>query len=522
MNQKTINKIIQLYISGEISNIEKLAVKFNTGKNKIRQILKENDIKINSKGGQSKTKIKNIAKFKIPKNSPPKGFKKIAICKKTKKEFNDWYDRGGHLSKHIKQLYPNIKIPSETEKKKHYINNNEFWFEKYFLITLKPIPEKTIKQSKPKINKDFLTKCEICGKELKIINNQHLKTHKTTVEKYKKNYPDSPILSEKMLKLYSDNLMKTMINSPSPKSWESKGEKEVKDFINSIGIKTIKFKNKKLLNGYELDIVIDDLKIAIEYNGLYYHSEKMGKDKNYHYNKMKLTNEKGYKLIQIFEDEWLHKKEIVKSKLKHILGKSSGTKIGGRNLKIKKIKNPKEKNNFLNNCHIQGSDKANISLGAYYNDLLVGVMTFKTNRNMSSKLNDGEFELNRFATKSDYVISGLANKFLKYFIVNYNPKRIISFADRCWTLDIEDNLYTKLGFKIEKILRPDYSYFTSKGIHKNKRIHKFNLGKNRIKKKYPDININRTEKEIAEELGYSRIFDCGKVKYILEIKGFPG
>ena len=61
------------------------------------------------------------------------------------------------------------------------------------------------------------------------------------------------------------------------------------------------------------------LHIAIEYNGLRWHSEEFNKDKNYHLNKLIKCNEKGIRLIQIFEDEWIEKQEIVLKKIKHIL-----------------------------------------------------------------------------------------------------------------------------------------------------------------------------------------------------------
>ena len=78
---------------------------------------------------------------------------------------------------------------------------------------------------------------------------------------------------------------------------------------------------------------------------------------------------------------------------------------------IKKIKT-KDKSIFLNQNHIQGNDKSNVYYGGFYNNELVGVMSFNNKRNMT-KNNDNEFELSRFATKQNYVIVGLASKILK-------------------------------------------------------------------------------------------------------------
>lgn len=111
-------------------------------------------------------------------------------------------------------------------------------------------------------------------------------------------------------------------------------EKEIYNFINSLNVESIE-NDKTLLNGLEIDILLPKHKLGIEYNGLYWHSEQF-KDKNYHINKTKLCEENGYRLIQIFEDEWNDKKEIVKSRLINIIGLTKN-KIYGRKCIIKEI-----------------------------------------------------------------------------------------------------------------------------------------------------------------------------------------
>src|ERR1019366_3166329 len=148
----------------------------------------------------------------------------------------------------------------------------------------------------------------------------------------------------------------------------SKMENELLEFIqNEVGL-IAQHNNKTILgNMQELDCYIPSLNIAIELNGLYWHSEIGGKkDKKYHINKMQLCNEKGIRLIQIFEDEWVLKKDIVKSKLAHIFGKSTLSSKYAKNCNIIEI-TPEVKNTFLNNNHIQGADKSSVSLGAFQN-----------------------------------------------------------------------------------------------------------------------------------------------------------
>ena len=128
-------------------------------------------------------------------------------------------------------------------------------------------------------------------------------------------------------------------------------EKEIQDFI-SDNIVTVN-NLKTLIRPYELDIYLPEKKLAIEFNGLHWHSEGRGKDKYYHLNKTELCEEKNIRLIHIFEDEWLNKPQIVKNRLKNILGLTN-YKIYGRKCTIKEI-DGKLSSKFINKYHIQGN-----------------------------------------------------------------------------------------------------------------------------------------------------------------------
>ena len=134
----------------------------------------------------------------------------------------------------------------------------------------------------------------------------------------------------------------------------SKAEDEIIEYIERFNIKVEK-RNKTLISPYELDIYLPDKHIAIEYNGLIWHSEKFGRDKNYHVNKTKQCNDKGVRLIHIFEDEWLEKPLIVKSMLSNLLGVTS-KKLFARKCIVKEVES-KIANNFMENNNIQGKCK---------------------------------------------------------------------------------------------------------------------------------------------------------------------
>ena len=292
-------------------------------------------------------------------------------------------------------------------------------------------------------------------------------------------------------------------------------EMEIRDFL-SIYIDDLEYNNKKILNGQEIDILSEKHKIAIEYNGLYYHSIESGKDKNYHLNKTTLANEKGYKLIHIFEDEYLKNKDLVLNKLLHLFDIQNKENIHARKCIIKEIKTTNETNNFLNKNHIQGSSKSTIKYGAYYDNILVSVMLFDNNTMFyKNSDNKNKYELSRFCVDNSYNINGIANRLLKQFIKDYKPIEIISFADRRWTLNKDTNLYIKLNFKLDNIGNPNYFW-----CKKQNRYKAYTFTKTKISKKeeFKDIySPEKTEIQMMNEAGYVRVYDCGLFRYKLSL-----
>ena len=113
----------------------------------------------------------------------------------------------------------------------------------------------------------------------------------------------------------------------------------------------VKRNDRTVLNGKELDFYIPSLKLAFEINGLYWHSENGGGiNKNYHLNKTKSCSFYGISLIHIFENEWIHKMEIVKSIIKILTRTNTLVKINARDCKIKEVTTIyKEKINLQSN-----------------------------------------------------------------------------------------------------------------------------------------------------------------------------
>jgi hypothetical protein len=353
--------------------------------------------------------------------------------------------------------------------------------------------------------------CSICGRKLARIDQKHLKSHGITLSEYNEMYTGSTVcneLHEKMSALAIETNKNMVFHN------RSKAELEIEQFILDNGV-SVNGK-RKMVEGNEIDVYLSELKIGIEYNGIYYHTEEFGKDKDYHLNKTEVCKRNGIKLIHVFEDEFVLHKDIVMNKIGHIIGiDQNKPKIMARKCSLREINN-REAEVFVNKYHIQGFVSSSVYLGAYYNNTLVAVMTFKKEGG-----DDNEWELNRFCSDYNYVCQGIGGKLFKYFIKNYKPKRVKSFADRRWTLDEKNNLYIKLGFLFDSYTKPDYRY-VGKGVLSHVRSHKFNFRKDRLLAMDRDnlLTPDMTENQMRKILGLKRIWDCGLIKYVWKEKSF--
>lgn len=273
-------------------------------------------------------------------------------------------------------------------------------------------------------------------------------------------------------------------------------EKELLKFIKEIydGEIIENYKNK-----YEIDIYLPGLNIGFEFNGIWYHSENY-KEISYHQNKTFYFNEIGIRIFHIWEDDWIYKKEIIKSMIKYKINKVD-VKIGARQCYIKEIDNNLSKI-FLNDNHLQGYVKSSIKIGLFYKNELVSLITLGRSRNKSN-----ETEILRFCNRLNTSVNGSFTKLLKYFINNYKFNKLITYADISHS---DGNLYLKNGFKYDKTTDIGY-YWCNNGIKYNR----FRFRKDKLLKEGHDPN--KTEKEIMHEMGYYRLYNCGNYKFIYSL-----
>ena len=294
-------------------------------------------------------------------------------------------------------------------------------------------------------------------------------------------------------------------NCPRCSKTMSQGEKEVYDFCCQIlGNDNVKQRYRGIFHDdREIDIYIPAKKIAIEYDGLIWHSEKFNKDKLYHLKKTLDCEKQGIRLIHIFEDEWLDKQEITKSRLKNILSLTED-KIYARKCTIREIDSHTSAQ-FMEANHLQGKCKGKHHIGLFNGDVLVSVMIFGHLRQMRKNIERFEesYELLRFANKINLNVVGGASKILKYFINKHKPYEITSYADRRWS---DGKLYETLGFTHTHNSRPNYFYIIGRS-----RGNRFNFRKKNLVKK--GFDADKSEHQIMIERGLYRIYDCGCMCY---------
>lgn len=277
----------------------------------------------------------------------------------------------------------------------------------------------------------------------------------------------------------------------------SKAEMEIVNYIKTFYNDEIKQNTRSIIKPHELDIYIPDKNLAIELDGVYWHSEEMGTDSNYHINKTIDCMNKNIRLIHIFDKEWNNKTDIIKSKISSIFNVNP-ISLNDKSCIIKEI--PYNiKSDFLITNHLYGDCKSNLNLGLYLNNELISCISMS-----NTQSNFHEWNIDRFCNKLNYNIINSLEIILNHFKTIYNPNKITVYVDRKWN---DDEIYIKNNFKLYKTLEPDYWYWNYK---KNGYLEpRINYTNSHMKSILPIYNDQMSEHENMKNNGYMRIFDCG-------------
>ena len=297
--------------------------------------------------------------------------------------------------------------------------------------------------------------------------------------------------------------MYNLYDTVQKNSGKSQLELDLYNYIKSIYNGDVIQHDRSLLKGKELDIYIPDKKLAIEFNGTYWHCDELV-GKNYHQEKSIECIQHGVQLIHIFEYEWLkdYKQNLIKQLLKDKLCES---KIYyARQLSIKEV-TKKDEEEFLNKYHIQGFSGSKTAIGLYDNNELLSIMTFGVPRFDRS----ADCELIRMCFKAGISIVGGAERMLKHYIDTYKPLSIISYCDLA---KFNGNSYFRLGFTTSKenLTSPNYVWVSP---DRNEVLPRYQTQKQKLVNLGLDA-YGDTEDEIMKNLEYLKIYDSGNLKFI--------
>lgn len=293
----------------------------------------------------------------------------------------------------------------------------------------------------------------------------------------------------------------------------SLAEREITQRLKDIDGGLIIRNNFKLFddNNQEVDLYFPEQKVAIEYCGLYWHSEavlgqRLSKTKNvkqYHRQKLENCKQKNIRLITVFEDEYLNKPEVVISRIANALAIGQSV-VYGRDCYVKQI-DSREASDFLKNYHLQNAGSAEIRWGLYFQNRLLQVLSAGKSTRKHTDKEYNIIELKRFASLPFVTVLGGFSKLfsrLKDYAKVKEFQVIKSYADMRYANPFQ-TVYDKTGF----ILKQESKY-TPHYVKDKKRFRNQSLCKT------PEEKLTgKTEWELRREQGYDRIWDCGHRTY---------
>ena len=273
-------------------------------------------------------------------------------------------------------------------------------------------------------------------------------------------------------------------------------ETKIQNYLKSLEIDFV-IGDRTQIAPKELDIFIPSKNLAIEVNGLYWHSSGFASNENKcrHLEKYEKCALQGIDLLQFFDDELENKFGVVQSIISAKLGKNS--KIFARKCEVRKVESKFAKV-FMNENHLQGFVGGS-HVGLFHGDICYALITYGKSR-FDKKY---EYELLRFATKQFFTVVGGFSKLLKNC-----PRKMLTYADRRYS---SGKTYSQFGKYLGES-SPGYFWWDKKT---GKRISRYSTQKHKLPTLLKNFDETLTENENMFANGFRQVFDCGNLKYEL-------
>ena len=276
----------------------------------------------------------------------------------------------------------------------------------------------------------------------------------------------------------------------------SMAEKHIVEFIKDVYCGEVIENSRQVIKPRELDIYIPEKKLAIEFNGDYWHSEDVGTPKFYHLEKTKMCEDAGIRLIHISELEWAEKREICESLIKSALGIYE-KRVYARSCEVREVGSG-EARAFLDANHVQGHVRSSSRFGLYKDDELLQIICIG-----KSRFKRGEVELLRMCSKLGVQAAGGFSKLM----ARQPYDELVSYVDRSKFSGVA---YTSSGWELVGETPPSYRYWK---VGELAYVSRFEAQKHKLANLLGDaFNPELTEHENMRAAGYCRVYDCGNLK----------
>lgn len=277
----------------------------------------------------------------------------------------------------------------------------------------------------------------------------------------------------------------------------SEGERQLAEFVGGI-CDDVRTHDKTY--GFEIDIHCISARLAIEYNGLYWHSSNTRDSKYYHLNKTEKLWSQGIKLLHVYSDEWedVAKQDIWKSIITHNLGKTP-YKVHARKCKVVLLTS-KQARLFMEENHLHGFVGGK-HIGLLYEGSIVMILTY--GRSRFEAVN----EILRVCTKKYHSVVGGLNKLLARLPVG----KYVTYGDRSFT---SSSGYSS-AFRLVDKTEPNYFWVVPGSMS---RLSRYKAQKQHLSKLLGErYDPSKSEFENMISNGYRILYNSGNYKFELEI-----
>lgn len=291
--------------------------------------------------------------------------------------------------------------------------------------------------------------------------------------------------------------------------WRSRREERVASMLESLGFNVIRNCRTliKAITGQsmELDLYLPDLGVAFEFNGYQFHCSSLSeyaKPKTYHQRKTDECLGKGVRLYHIWEDtpDYLCD-SLILSKL------GLCERVYARECSIVKLPN-----GWFSDRHVDGDCVSQLRFGLAKDDKVVCGISFR--------FNNGYAEIARFSNEIGVTVVGGYSKLLKHsipLIVERGFRQLVSFCNRDLSPDASNTVYAKMGFRLvgQHLSYKYYNQKTGREVVSRQLMTKAILSNRLEQMGIPHTGM--TEEDMAKLLGYSRVYNSGTFKFVMDI-----